>query len=256
LFSTDLAYIHDAGFSDFAEGASPEIIRILRRHGIRPRRGSPEPVRIVEVGCGSGTLARHLVDAGHEVVCLDISPAMVQLARTKVPEATFRVGSLTDARLPSCGAVVAIGEVIAYVPARAAGIELPPPLRRFFTRVHDALKPGGLFIFDFIESAKRRTYRAKSKAGPGWVIAASAELDASGRTLTRRLITIRRIGRQYRRSRELHRVRIYTRRAVARALAAAGFTSSMSRAYGRYRLMAGDVAVIATKPGGQRAPGL
>jgi cyclopropane fatty-acyl-phospholipid synthase-like methyltransferase len=256
LFSTDLAYIHDAGFSDFAEGASPEIIRILRRHGIRPRRGSPEPVRIVEVGCGSGTLARHLVDAGYEVVGLDISPAMLQLARRKVPEATFRMRSLTEARLPSCDAMVAIGEVISYVPARPSGTELPAALRRFFTRVHDALEPGGLFVFDFIESAKRRTYQAKTKSGGGWVIAAHAELDASGCTLTRRLITIREIGRQHRRSQESHRVRIYTRRAVARALAAAGFTSRMSRAYGRYRLMAGDVAVIATKQSGRPAAGL
>jgi SAM-dependent methyltransferase len=213
------------------------------------------PVRIVEVGGGSGRLARQLVDAGHEVVGFDISPAMVQLARRKVPEATFRVRSLTDARLPSCDAVVAVGEVISYVPGRRSGIELPAALRRFFVRVHEALKPGGLLIFDFIESAKRRTYQVKSKSGRGWVIAASAGLDASGRTLTRRLITIRKIGRQYRRSQESHRVRIYTRRAVARALAAAGFTSSMSRAYGRYRLMAGDVAVVARKHGG-RAAGL
>jgi SAM-dependent methyltransferase len=256
LFCTDLAYVHDDGFGDFAEGASPEILRILRRNGIRPARTAPRPVRIVEVGCGSGTLARHLADAGHEVVGFDISKAMVQLARSKVPEATFRVRSLTDARLPPCGAVVAIGEVISYVPAGPAGIDLPAALRRFFSRVHDALKPGGLFIFDFIESAKLRTYEAKSKSGRGWVIAAHAELDAGGRTLTRRLITIRQIGRQYRRSQEIHRVRLYTRRAVARALAAAGFTSSMSRAYGRYRLMAGDVAVVATKQGERRAAGL
>jgi SAM-dependent methyltransferase len=247
LFSTDLAYIHDAGFGGFAERAAPEIIRILRQHGIRARAGSRDAVRIVEVGCGSGTLARHLVDAGYEVEGFDVSPAMLQLARRKVPEAKFRVRSLTDLKVPAGAAVVAIGEVITYVPARSSGGELPPALRRFFARVHDALEPNGLLIFDFIESAKRRTYRAKTKAGRGWVIAAHAELDDGGRVLTRRLVTIRRIGRQYRRSQESHRVRVYTRRAVARALAAAGFTATMSRSYGGYRLMAGDVAVIARK---------
>jgi SAM-dependent methyltransferase len=247
LFSTDLAYIHDAGFGNFAEGAAPEIIRILRQHGIRPRAGSRDNVRIVEVGCGSGTLARRLVDAGYEVVGFDVSPAMLQLARRKAPEAKFQVRSLTELRVPACAAVVAIGEVISYVPARSSGSELPPALRRFFARVHDALEPNGLLIFDFIESAKRRTYQARTKGGRGWVIAAHAEVDDGGRVLTRRLVTIRRIGRQYRRSRETHRVRIYTRRAVARALAAAGFTARMSHTYGRYRLMAGDVAVTARK---------
>lgn len=55
------------------------------------------------------------------------------------------------------------------------------------------------------------------------------------------------MGRQYRRTQESHRLRIYSRRAVAKALADAGFTASMSQSYGRYRLMAGDVAVIAKR---------
>ena len=61
------------------------------------------------------------------------------------------------------------------------------------------------------------------------------------------MIAIRKVGRQYRRTQEMHRVLIYSRRAVAQALAEAGFTASMSRSYGRYRLIAGDVAVIATR---------
>ena len=36
-------------------------------------------------------------------------------------------------------------------------------------------------------------------------------------------------------------------RAVAAALAGAGFTARMSRSYGRHRLLAGDVAVIAKR---------
>jgi SAM-dependent methyltransferase len=246
LFSTDLAYIHDAGFGEFAERASPEIVRILRRHGIAAsQRG--DVVRIVEIGCGSGTLARYLTGVGYEVVGFDVSPAMVRLARRKVPGAQFRVRSLTDARLPKCAAVVAIGEVISYVPAPSTAAAPPPALRRFFERAHAALAPDGLLIFDFIESAKRRTYRAKAKSGAGWVIAAQAELAESERVLTRRLITIRQIGRHYRRSQETHRVHLYSRQAVSGALASAGFAASMSGCYGRYRLMAGDVAVIARK---------
>jgi SAM-dependent methyltransferase len=267
LYSFDLAYIHDAGFGDFAERAAPEVIRILRRHGIRPpaskrghsstrlarpergrgTTGSGRAGRIVEVGCGSGTLARRLVDARYGVVGFDISPAMIRLARAKVPEATFRVASLTEARIPQCDAVVAIGEVVTYVPARGGVTGLPAALRTFFSRVHDALEPGGLFIFDFIESGVRRTYPPKCHSGRDWVIAVHAELDRPGQVLTRRMIAIRKVGRQYRRSQEFHLVRIYSRRAVATALADAGFTASMSRSYGRYRLMPGIVAVIAKR---------
>jgi SAM-dependent methyltransferase len=267
LYSFDLAYIHDAGFGDFAERAAPEVIKILRRHGIRPpastrdhksarlrgpdrdrgTTGSERAGRIVEVGCGSGRLARRLVDARYRVVGFDISPAMIRLARAKVPEVTFRVTSLIEARIPRCAAVVAIGEVVTYVAARGGGTGLPAALRTFFSRVHDALEPGGLFIFDFIESGMRRTCRPKSHSGADWVIAVHAELDRAGHVLTRRMIAIRKVGRQFRRTQEFHRVRIYSRRAVAKALADAGFTASMSRSYGRYRLMAGDIAVIAKK---------
>jgi SAM-dependent methyltransferase len=254
LYSTDLAYIHDVGFGDFAELAAPEVIRILRRDDTRGRpersRGSAGSGRsrcVVEVGCGSGRLARQLVDAGCTVVGFDISPAMIRLAREKAPEATFRVASLTEARMPRCDAVVAIGEVVTYVPARGRGIGLPRALCKFFSRVHEALEPGGFFIFDFIESGVRRTYPAKYRTGADWVIGVHVELDQRRQVLTRRMITIRKVGRQYRRTQESHRVQIYSRRAVANALGDAGFTASMSRSYGGYRLPAGDVAVIAKR---------
>jgi SAM-dependent methyltransferase len=244
VYATDLAYIHDAGFGDFAQRASPEVARILRRHGILPAK-SEAPV--VEMGCGSGTLARHLVHSGYDVVGFDISPAMIRLARKKARGARFRVGSLSEARVPPCRAVVAIGEVITYVPAAGPGTGVAPGVCDFFTRVHDALPSGGLLIFDFIESGKRRTYPAKSRGGRDWVIAAHATLTRSGRVLTRRIVTMRKIGRRLRHSQEFHHISIYSRRAVARALADARFSARMSRAFGSCRLMAGSVAVIAER---------
>jgi SAM-dependent methyltransferase len=247
VYSTELAYIHDAGFGDFAARTALEVIRILRAHAIPPAADSGRPAKVVEVGCGTGTLAQRLAQAGYEVLGFDVSPAMIAIARAKVPAARFRVASLTDATIPRCRAVLAIGEVIAYVPAPNIGAALPRVLREFFSRVHAALVNGGVFIFDFIESGKRRTYAAASRSGRDWAFASQAELDRSGRTLTRRMVSIRHVGRQFRRSHEVHVVRIYTRRAVAQALADAGFSSRMSRSYGRYRLLPGGVAVVATK---------
>lgn len=34
-YRSDLAYIYDAGFGDFARNATPELLAILRRAGIR-----------------------------------------------------------------------------------------------------------------------------------------------------------------------------------------------------------------------------
>jgi SAM-dependent methyltransferase len=247
VYSAELAYVHDAGFGEFAKRVSPEVIRILRAHNAPPTTRSGRATKVVEVGCGSGILARRLATAGYDVLGFDISPAMIALARAKAPGARFRVASLTDAHIPRCHAVVAINEVVTYVPASGAGPLLPRALQEFFARVYGALVKGGVLIFDFIESGERRTYPVRSRSGRDWVVASQADLDRSGRVLTRRIVAIRNIGRQFRRSQETHVVRIYSRSAVARALADAGFTPHMSQSYGRYRLLPGSVAVIAEK---------
>jgi SAM-dependent methyltransferase len=231
LYSEDLAYIHDTGFTALANHAAPEIIRILRAHGIGNGL-------IVEVGCGSGILARHLVEAGYEVFGFDQSAAMIRLARARAGAAQFRLGSLTRTAIPPCRAVLAIGEIVTYVPSGVSA---------FFRRVHTALDPGGVLIFDFIESAERRRFPPKTISGDGWSLIVRADLNATGRVLTRRMITARRVGSRVRQSREIHRVRIYPRDRIARMLSTAGFRVRMRRSYGQYRLLAGDLAVIAEK---------
>jgi SAM-dependent methyltransferase len=236
VYSTDLAYIHAVGFGGFAVAVAPEIARILRKAGID--RG-----RVVEFGCGSGTVARHLHGLGYEVSAFDVSPAMIRLARKSAPGVTFGVASLSSARLPSCDALIGVGEVVTYLPRGLA------TLRRFFAKAHAALLPGGVLIFDFIESARRRTYDTKTLKGSGWTIAVRATFDPRRRVLTRSMTMTRRTTRGQRRSREIHRVRIYDRHAIRRLLEQNGFVVSTSHSYGRHRLLPGNVAVIARKRG-------
>ncbi|HJZ78020.1 MAG TPA: class I SAM-dependent methyltransferase [Vicinamibacterales bacterium] len=234
MYAVDLAYVHDAGFGDLARQAAPAIVRLLRARGIR--RG-----HLVEVGCGSGISAQHFCARGYAVTGIDASAAMIRLARGRAPRARFRVAGVERTRLPPCDVVIAVGEVVSYMPG---GV---PALRRFVRRVHDALRPGGLFVFDFIESAAGRTYRMRSTAGDDWALTARATFAQSRATLTRRIAVERRIGGRVRHSTEIHRVRVYSRGVVRDTLLHAGFLVSMSRSYGRYRLMAGDVAVVASR---------
>jgi len=234
LYSRDLAYIHDTAFGDVSRGTAPEIIRILRQAHINAGR-------VVEVGCGSGLLAQRLTAAGYDVLGFDVSRSMIRLARRRAPAATFRVASLTRARIPPCRAVVSVGEVVTYV---RGGL---PELRRFFERVHAALAPGGLLLFDFLHSARGRTYPAKTVAGRGWTMAVRADYNARTRVLTRHMAIARRVGGRVRRFQETHRVRVYNRRALVSALERIGFDVRVSRSIGEYRLMTGDSAVIARR---------
>jgi SAM-dependent methyltransferase len=235
MYNADLAHIHDCGFVDFSIGVAPHIARVLARAGI-------DAGLVVEIGCGSGRLARYLTELGYDVEGFDVSRTMIRIARAHAPRARLRTASLTDARIPSCDAVIAVGEVVTYV---RGGL---PTLSRFFRRAHDALRPGGMFVLDFIESARGRTYPTKTKAGAGWAIAVRADYAAASRILTRRMTMSRRVGRRTRRSRETHRIRIYSRREIRSALTRAGFGAiTMKPAFGGYRLMRSDVAVVAIK---------
>lgn len=55
------------------------------------------PARVADLGCGTGTLSRLLVDEGYSLNGVDFSPEMVRRARAKVPEGIFDVA---DASAP------------------------------------------------------------------------------------------------------------------------------------------------------------
>jgi SAM-dependent methyltransferase len=243
IYSADLAYVHEAGFGDYARQAAPEIARLLRRRLSGPRAAPHPPPLVVEFGCGGGTLAAYLsTHAGFRVLGIDQSPEMIRMARANAPAAAFKVGAVGSAAIPRCCGVVAIGEVVSYM-AQPNIARHEAQLRGFFTRAARALHPRGLLLFDFMESADGRTYRAKSRAGDDWAIVMRAETDGS--ILTRHITTFRKVDDEYRRSREIHRVRLYSRRRIGEALARAGFSVTMRRSIGKVRLIRGNVVAIA-----------
>lgn len=132
-YGEDLASIHDTGHSDYALGAAPGLLRILRRSGFTGGL-------VMDLGCGSGRWARELNRSGYEVLGGDRSPAFVRMARKIAPDSRFVAGSLWKVELPACRAVTSIGECLNYAPESAP--------ERLLARVYRALRPGGVFVFD------------------------------------------------------------------------------------------------------------
>jgi SAM-dependent methyltransferase len=240
-YGEDLAYIHDVGFGGYALGAAPGILEILARGGIREGL-------VVDLGCGSGLWAKELTDAGYNVLGIDVSEAMVGISRSRVPEAEFRVASLFEADISSCNAVTAIGEVLNYLfdPANDGDRALV----RLFDRIHDALTPGGFFVFDVAEPGQvtRATPTSTFSEGGNWVVLVQKEEDRERETLTRRIVTFRKAGECYRRTDEVHRLRLYGAADIADKLRRAGFRVRVARGYGRYRLPKAHAAFVARKP--------
>jgi SAM-dependent methyltransferase len=239
-YQQDLAYIHDRGFTGFIRRAAPGLLSLLRRNGVRGGL-------VVDAGCGSGVWARALTGAGYRVLGMDISPAMIRLARRQAPEAAFRVGSLVSAALPPCDAITSIGECVNYAFERGSG---RPGLCRFLRRSFKALRPGGVLIFDIVEPGVVNGGQPKRKfvEGPDWAILLEVREDARRHRLTRRITSFRQAGKLYRRSREIHRLHLYPRAEVLADLTAAGFEARMLAGYGRFRFPPSHAAFVARKP--------
>src|SRR5262245_39391163 len=123
LYGRDLAYVHAAKFESWVDAGAAELLALLRRSG------APPGARVTDLGCGSGRWVEALARAGYRALGIDASPAMVALARERVPGAPFRTGTIARARLPRCEAVTAFGECFNYRVGRA------PSLPALFARV-------------------------------------------------------------------------------------------------------------------------
>lgn len=239
-YQEDLAYIHDVGFDFYARGVAPELIKIFRRHGIR--KGL-----VVDLGCGSGIWVRELTDAGYKVLGVDISEAMIRLARKKAPQAKFVCSSFLDVQLPPCDVVTSLGECLCYLFDSKNGLT---ELKKLFSRVYKASRPGGLFVFDIAQPGQIvRNPRVRNFSGADWAVLLQAEEDKEKMILTRHMITFRRAGyHHYRRSEETHRLRLYWAADLAQLLRDVGFHAQVLRGYGKYRLVGNRAALLARKP--------
>jgi len=238
-YADDLAYIHDVGFSDYAIKSAPGLLGILARARIREGL-------VVDLGCGSGLWAEQLVRANYHVLGIDISEPMIRIARRRAPSAEFRVESLFKASIPRCRAVTSIGECLNYLFDSNAGARA---LERLFGRVHRALEPGGVFVFDIAEPGQVQPgNRIRGFAeGKDWIVLVEKEEDKERSILSRRIITLRKTAKHYKRFDEVHRQRLYKAQAIARELRQAGFRVRIARSYGSYPLPNHHAAFIARR---------
>jgi SAM-dependent methyltransferase len=143
-YQSDLAWVHHIGYAQHVEKVGPGIVRLLRHAGLGPG------ARLLDVGCGSGLLARTLRAEGFAVLGFDASAAMIELARRYEPSAQFEVMRLPthklpamDGSVPTCDAVVSTGHVLNYLDTRAEIAQALGELAR-------AVRPGGLLAIDLM----------------------------------------------------------------------------------------------------------
>ncbi|WP_256103501.1 class I SAM-dependent methyltransferase [Streptomyces sp. ODS05-4] len=107
------------------------------------RSSGPGPV--AEAGCGPGHVTAHLRDLGLDAFGVDLSPAMIAIARRTHPGIRFDLAPMDALDAPAG----TLGGVVAWYSL----IHLPPDeLPRHLAAFHRALRPGGCLLLGFFAS--------------------------------------------------------------------------------------------------------
>ena len=101
---------------------------------------------ILEIGCGTGMLARRFLTHGYEYLGLDLNTEMLNIARDEVMNGKFVQGDMRALSFhQQFDSVLITGRSIAYVLENQEIIDT-------LTGVYNALKDDGLFIVGFFEA--------------------------------------------------------------------------------------------------------
>jgi SAM-dependent methyltransferase len=139
-------YTGFAAFYDRIMGdRSEEVARVqayISRH-------LPLARSLLELGCGTGALLAGLTP-GLALTGIDRSPQMLAQAAESAPAATLVQADMTDFRLPArFDVVICMFDTLNHVPSFDGWLSL-------FSRVHEHLADGGLFIFDVNTAGRLR----------------------------------------------------------------------------------------------------
>lgn len=209
----------------------------------------PEGAAILDVGCGTGYLARLLVERGFRVTGLDLSPEMVRYARETAPGGRFFVADARDFTVPRrFHAAVATFDTLNHLLA-------PEDLTRALGAVARALRTGGLFLFDVLEEEAYRTRWQDSYAlveEDHALAITGGGFDPGDRMARCRITMFRREGEHWKRTDTTVWERCWEHAEMAAALEAAGFeevTCHDARDLGMAgHLGAGRVFYVVRKP--------
>ena len=159
----EFSKVYDHFMEDVPYDEWGEFIReMLLTYGVQEGRGAcvfqdkepSKPPLVLDLGCGTGAMTERLASYGYEMIGIDHSSSMLEMAKNKEESSHHNIlYLLQDMRefelYGSVAAVVCVCDSINYI------LELDD-LKQVFRLVNHYLDPGGLFIFDFNTDYKYR----------------------------------------------------------------------------------------------------
>ncbi|HWM38877.1 MAG TPA: methyltransferase domain-containing protein [Streptomyces sp.] len=107
----------------------------------------PAGSHILDLGCGTGLpTARQLIEAGHRVTGIDLSPGILKLARRNVPEGDFRRMDIADVEKHDLGPFDGVAAFFSLL--MLPRVEIPYALRM----LHQQLREGAPMALSMVEA--------------------------------------------------------------------------------------------------------
>jgi SAM-dependent methyltransferase len=101
---------------------------------------------ILEIGCGTGMLARRFVKNGYDYLGLDLFHEMLDIARSEVKSVDFVQGDMRSLSFhQQFEAVLITGRSLAYITENKGILDT-------LTGIHDALKDNGILVFGVFDA--------------------------------------------------------------------------------------------------------
>ncbi|MCI8334340.1 MAG: class I SAM-dependent methyltransferase [Lachnospiraceae bacterium] len=215
---TGFAKVYDLFMDNIPyEEWSRRIVGILKQYGISDGL-------VLDLGCGTGSMTELLANAGYDMIGLDASEEMLNLAVQKRAESGLDIlYLLQDMRelelYGTVRAVVSVCDSINYVTEEA-------DLLQVFRLVNNYLDPGGIFLFDLNTVYKYETFLGENTIAENrregsfiWENYFDAGEGLNEYSLT---LFIREEGGLYRKYEETHYQRAYSLERVRELLEEAG----------------------------------
>lgn len=132
------------------------VLTLMRERGAKSGR-------VCDAACGTGEFTIRLAKAGYDALGADISEGMLARAQDKARSAGVRAQfvrqDLRTLALPRpVEALTCMCDGVNYLP-------MPRDVKLFFARASEALKPGGVFVFDISTRYKLRNVLGDEFAG-------------------------------------------------------------------------------------------
>lgn len=157
----DFAYVYDefmdeTPYDEWCERIDDLIKKYGVTKAVRDAKDVLESEKnlVVDLGCGTGTLTEMLYEKGYDMVGVDNSDSMLDVAMDKKSlsgsDILYLLQDMRELELYSTvGTVVSVCDSINYILEEDELLEV-------FKRVNNYLYPGGIFIFDFNTDYKYR----------------------------------------------------------------------------------------------------